>query len=54
VVGGQSHIGDDVHVGMGAVVIENVRVGAGAFISAGAVVVGDVPEGARVQGVPAR
>jgi UDP-perosamine 4-acetyltransferase len=54
VVGGATRLGDDVHVGMGAVVIENVRVGAGAFIAAGAVVVGDVPEGARVQGVPAR
>jgi UDP-perosamine 4-acetyltransferase len=54
VVGGATRLGDDVHVGMGAVVIENVHVGAGAFIAAGAVVVGDVPEGARVQGVPAR
>jgi UDP-perosamine 4-acetyltransferase len=54
VVGGATRLGEDVHVGMGAVVIENVRIGAGAFIAAGAVVVGDVPEGARVQGVPAR
>ena len=54
VIGGHTELGEDVHVGMGAVVIESVRVGAGAFIAAGAVVVGDVPEGARVQGVPAR
>jgi UDP-perosamine 4-acetyltransferase len=54
VIGGATHLGEDVHVGIGAVVIENVRIGAGAFIAAGAVVVGDVPARARVQGVPAR
>ena len=39
---------------MGAVVIEGVRVGARALVAAGAVVVADVPDGARVGGVPAR
>lgn len=54
VIGGHTVLGADVHIGMGAVVIENVRVGDRAFVAAGAVVTGDVPEGARVQGVPAR
>ncbi len=43
----------DVSVGTGAKVIGNVRVGAGAVIGANAVVVGDVPAGATVGGVPA-
>jgi len=43
----------DVSVGTGAKVIGNVRVGAGARIGANAVVVGDVPAGTTVGGVPA-
>lgn len=43
----------DVSVGTGAKVIGNVRIGAGARIGANAVVVGDVPAGATVAGVPA-
>jgi serine acetyltransferase len=39
---------------MGAVVVERLRIGAGAFVAAGAVVVADVSEGASVAGVPAR
>jgi acetyltransferase-like isoleucine patch superfamily enzyme len=35
-------------------VIEGVRIGPGALVGAGAVVIRDVPEGARVAGVPAR
>ncbi|MBP2681963.1 MAG: acyltransferase, left-handed parallel beta-helix (hexapeptide repeat) family [Deltaproteobacteria bacterium] len=41
-------------VGIGATVIEKVRIGAGALVGAGAVVIRDVPENARVAGVPAR
>lgn len=44
----------EVSVGTGAKVIGPVRVGAGARIGAGAVVVDDVPAGATVVGVPAR
>ena len=43
----------DVSVGTGAKVIGGVRVGEGARIGANAVVVGDVPAGATVGGVPA-
>lgn len=41
-------------VGGGAVLCPGVRVGAEAFVAAGSVVVGDVPPGAVVMGVPAR
>lgn len=47
-------IEDDVLVGACAVVIEGVRVGAGAVVAAGSVVIEDVPAGAVVAGVPAR
>ena len=47
-------IEDDVLIGANAVVLEGVRVGRGADVAAGAVVVDDVPAGAVVAGVPAR
>ncbi|MBP3886025.1 MAG: 2,3,4,5-tetrahydropyridine-2,6-dicarboxylate N-acetyltransferase [Olsenella sp.] len=47
-------IEDDVMLGANAVVIEGVRVGAGAVVAAGAVVVEDVPAGAVVAGCPAK
>jgi UDP-perosamine 4-acetyltransferase len=53
-LGGDVTVGDGAHVGMGAVVVEGLSVGAGAFVAAGAVVTSDVPERARVGGVPAR
>ncbi len=53
-IAGCVEIGDGVFVGMGATVIDRRKVGPGALVAAGAVVVADVPEGARVQGVPAR
>jgi sugar O-acyltransferase (sialic acid O-acetyltransferase NeuD family) len=51
-----SHIvlGDGTVVGMGAVLVDHTTVGGAATIAAGAVVLGDVAEGTRVQGVPAR
>jgi 2,3,4,5-tetrahydropyridine-2-carboxylate N-succinyltransferase/tetrahydrodipicolinate N-acetyltransferase len=45
---------DDVLVGANAVVLEGVRVGRGAVVAAGAVVIEDVPAETVVAGVPAR
>lgn len=47
-------IEDDVFIGANAVVIEGVRVGQGAVVAAGSIVIADVPAGAVVAGVPAR
>ena len=47
-------IGDRTFIGTHAVVTRGVTVGDGCVIAAGAVVVGDVPDGAIVAGVPAR
>jgi acetyltransferase-like isoleucine patch superfamily enzyme len=46
-------IGDDVWVGIGAIVLKGVRIGDGATVAAGAVVTRDVPAGATVIGNPA-
>lgn len=45
---------DDVLIGANAVVIEGVRIGAGAVVGAGSIVTRDVPAGAVVVGNPAR
>lgn len=47
-------IEDNVMLGANAVVIEGVRVGEGAVVAAGAVVIEDVPAGAVVAGCPAK
>lgn len=47
-------IGQDVWVGMGAIILPGVTLGDGSIIAAGAVVASDVPSGAVVSGVPAR
>jgi serine acetyltransferase len=47
-------IGDRVEFGAGSSVLGPVKIGAGARIGAGAVVLSDVPPGATVVGVPAR
>lgn len=47
-------IEDDVWLGVNAVVLKGVRIGAGAVVAANAVVCADVPAGAIVAGVPAR
>jgi sugar O-acyltransferase (sialic acid O-acetyltransferase NeuD family) len=56
---GNVHIADGVFIGAGAVIRNGapdrpLRIGAGAVIAMGAVVVGDVAAGATVMGVPAR
>lgn len=45
---------DNVLIGANAVVIEGIRIGRGAVVAAGAVVIADVPENAVVAGSPAR
>ena len=48
------YIEDGAQIGVGAILLPRVRIGAGATVGAGAVVTRDVAPGARVQGVPAR
>lgn len=45
---------DDVLIGANAVVVEGVRIGKGAVVGAGSIVLKDVPAGAVVAGNPAR
>ena len=47
-------IEDDAWIGIGAIVLKGVRIGAGARVDAGAVVTRDVPAGTTVAGNPAR
>lgn len=47
-------IADDCDIGVGAIILPGVRIGKGAQVGAGAVVVSDVQEYAIVAGVPAR
>lgn len=60
VIGGRSAIDelpiieDDVDIGSNACIVGNVKVGKGAMIGAGAVVISDVPAGEVVAGVPAK
>ena len=47
-------IEDEAWLGYGVIVLDGVRIGYGAVVGAGSVVVHNVPPGAVVQGVPAR
>lgn len=47
-------IGPNCHIGCGATLIQGVCIGQGVLIAAGAVVTSDLPDGARVGGVPAK
>jgi len=51
---GRVVIEDDVFVGARALIVSELRIGAGAIVAAGAVVTADVPPGAIVGGVPAK
>lgn len=53
-VGGHVRVGDETVVGMAGVIVNGTTVGRAATVAAGAVVLGEVYDGARVQGVPAR
>lgn len=50
----QTWIEDDVAIGSGATIMCGIRIGKGAVVGAGAVVIRDVPAGATVVGNPAR
>ena len=47
-------IEDDVRIGINAIVLKGVHIGAGAVVKPGSVVTSDVPAGAVVEGNPAR
>jgi len=49
-----AEIGDRCLIGMGAILLEGVKIGAGSIVGAGAVVTKDVPAGVVVAGVPAK
>ncbi len=51
---GGVQIGNDVWIGANATILQNVKVGDGAVIGAGAVVTKDVPDYAIVVGIPAK
>ena len=48
------HIGDNVFVGTGAMILKGVTIGENAVIGAGSVVTGDIPSNTVAAGVPAR
>ena len=50
----ETHVGDRVSIGSGAVILGGLSIGDDALIGAGAVVTRDVEPGAVVAGVPAR
>jgi acetyltransferase-like isoleucine patch superfamily enzyme len=52
--GNPVHIGQDVWIGAGAIILKGVTIGDHAVIGAGAVVTKDVPAGVKVAGVPAQ
>ncbi len=54
VLGGGITIGSGSHIGAGTSIIQNVRIGKNVMVAAAAAVVADVPDGARIAGVPAK
>jgi sugar O-acyltransferase (sialic acid O-acetyltransferase NeuD family) len=53
-LGGRVVVDEGAFVGVGAAVRDGCRIGAWSLVAGGAMVVRDVPDGARVAGVPAR
>lgn len=51
---GNVHVGEGAFLGIGTSVVPGCRIGPWAIVGAGSVVLGDVPERAKVAGVPAR
>jgi acetyltransferase-like isoleucine patch superfamily enzyme len=51
---GDIHVGNDVWIGHGAIILSGIRIGDGAVVGAGAVVTKNVPPYAIVAGTPAR
>jgi acetyltransferase-like isoleucine patch superfamily enzyme len=51
---GYIEIADDAWIGTGVIILPNIRIGAGAIVGAGAVVIRDVPDFTVVVGVPAK
>lgn len=45
---------DNVFIGLGSIILSDVKIGPNAIIAAGSVVTKDVPEGSIVGGVPAK
>lgn len=54
VIGGGAQVGEGSFVGLGAIVRDHVSIGREALVAMGAAVTGDVADGARVRGIPAR
>jgi serine acetyltransferase len=53
-IAGAGSIGEGAYIGMGAIVLDHINVGAHAVVGAGAVVTHDVPDHTQVMGIPAR
>ena len=53
ILGGGVVVGESVLIGIGSTVKPHVRIGSSAIVGGAAAVVGDVPEGVTVVGVPA-
>lgn len=54
VLSGGCFINDGAFVGAGATIIQGVKIGSNAVVAAGAVLINDVPDNAKVKGVPAK